>query len=133
MRQILKNVFLNSFSVFIVSVIFSGLKVKGGFDTYIIAGAILAFLSTILDPIVKFLTLPFNILTLGLLSFITTLVALFILTLVFPNIGVTSFTLHAFSFMGVQIKEIYVASFLSFIVISATMYFLNKIINWLFS
>ncbi len=133
MKQIVKLIFLYSFSLFISSLLFSGLGIKGGFEVYFYAAAILAVLNLLLDPLIKLITLPFNILTLGLLSFLTTLVSLFILTLVFRNVTVESFTFSGISFMGVEIKKVFVPGILSYVVISATIYFLNRIISWLFT
>lgn len=133
MKHLIRSTLINSLSLFIVSFAFSAITVKGGFSSYIIAGAILTILSVLFDPIVKILTLPFNILTMGLLSFLTTLVSLFTLTLFFQNVKVTNFIFHGFSFAGLEIREIFFSGFLSFVAISATIYFLNKLMDWLFS
>ena len=133
MKHILRGTFINSLSLFLVSIAFSGLVIKGGFPTYILAGAILTVFSILFDPIVKLITLPFNIITLGLLSFLTTLVSLFVLSLFFQNIKITDFVFRGFSFAGIEIREILFSGFLSFIAISATIYFLNKVIDWLFT
>ncbi len=132
MRHLVRNTLVNSLSLFIVSTVFSGLVVQGGIPTYILAGALLTLFSILFDPIVKLVTLPFNIITFGLLSFITTFVSLFTLTFFFHNIRVTNFIFHGFSFAGIEIREIFLSGFLSFIAISATIYFLNKVIDWLF-
>ena len=133
MRELIKKVAVNAVSLFLVSLLFSGLQITGVLVNYLIAGALLAIFSTILDPIVKAVTLPFNILTLGLLSFITTMVALFVLTIFYSNVTVNAFTFQGFSFLGLTIGHIAFSRLLSFVVISATIYFLNKFINWLFS
>jgi putative membrane protein len=132
MHEIAKKVVTNSLSLFLVSLLFSGLVVSGGFVNYVIAGALLALLSIIFDPFVKVVTLPFNILTLGLLSFLTILVALFVLTFFYPAIAVNEFTFSGFSFIGLSIGTIHFSRVLSFVVISATIYFSNRLIGWLF-
>lgn len=133
MRELFKKIALNSFSLFLVSLLFSGLTISGGFINFLIAGGLLALFSIILDPIVKVVTLPFNILTLGLLSFLTVLVALFALTIFYPNVAVNAFTFNGFSLLGLSIGKIAFSRFLSFVVISATIYFTNKLIAWVFS
>ena len=133
MRELARIIVTNSASLFLVSLLFSGLVIKGVFLNYVIAGALLAVFSVILDPIVKVVTLPFNILTLGLLSFLTILVALFVLTIFYSYVSVNAFTFSGFSFLGLTIGAIHFSRLLSFVVISATIYFSNKLINWLFS
>jgi hypothetical protein len=41
--------------------------------------------------------------------------------------------LQSFSFAGINVKDFVLSPFLSFISISATIYFLNRFVNWLFS
>lgn len=133
MHELARRISVNSLSLFLVSLLFSGLVIRGVFVNYIIAGALLAVFSVLLDPIIKALTLPFNILTLGLLSFLTILAALFLLTIFYPNVSVAAFTFPGFSFLGLTIGAIHFSRLLSFVVISATIYFSNRLINWLFS
>ena len=103
MRTLLSRIFTNSLSIFLVSLVFSGLSVSGGFINYVIAGALLSVLSIVLDPIIKAITLPFHILTLGLISFLTTLVALFIVTIFFKSVEVHAFIFPGFSSVGLTI------------------------------
>ena len=133
MRGLLARVFINSLSLFLVSLVFSGLVINGGYVNYIIAGALLTFFSSILDPFVKIITLPFRILTLGLISFATTTVSLFAVTLFFKNVVVHAFTFTGLSFWGLEIGTVQLSTLLSFVVISATIYFSNKLMDWLFA
>lgn len=132
MKTLLAKIAINTLSLFLVSLLFSGLRISGGFTNFLIAGALLTLFSTILDPIVKIVTLPFNLLTLGLLSFLTTLAALFVTTLFFSALSVHAFTFDGFSAFGISIGRIHFSSLLSLIVISATIYILNRALAYLF-
>src|SRR3990167_11291470 len=133
MRVIAKLIAINSLSIFLVSLFLPGLHVSGGFTSFIIGGVLLTIASTIIDPIIKIITLPFNILTLGFLSFLTTLAALFLITIFYGDIRVSAFTFEGFTFAGIVIQKIQLSYLLSFVVISATIYFLSALIEWLFS
>ena len=128
----LKSVLSYSLSIFLASIFFSGLKVDGGFASYVIIGLLLTIFSLFTDPIVKVITLPFNIITFGFLSFLTTFVSLFITTIFYKNLHVGSFVFAGGVFFGVHISRIYVSGLLSIVAFSATIYFLNKIISWIF-
>jgi putative membrane protein len=132
MRDIIRRTCLIALSLFLVSLYLPGLNVSGGFVSYVYAGVLIAILSTILDPFVKVITLPFNILTLGLLSFLTMLISLFILTLFYHNISISNFTFPSINLLGIHINDVSVTGILSYVVISATIYFLTKILSWLF-
>lgn len=131
MKQLLASIALNSLSIFLTSLLFSGLQVTGGITSFITAGLLLTLLIALLDPIVKIITLPFNIITLGLLSFLSTLAALFVLTFFYSSIKVYPFIFDGISFLGLTIKEMEFSLLLSFIVISATIYFVNKLLGFI--
>ncbi len=133
MHEILKNIAANSLSLFLVSLLFSGLVISGGFANYLFAGALITLFTALLDPVIKVLTLPFNILTLGLLSFLTVMAALFVLTIFYSSVSVNAFSFSGLSAVGLTTGAIQFSRFLSFVVISATIYFTNKAIMWLFS
>jgi len=133
MHEILKSIATNSLSLFLVSLLFSGLVISGGFTNYILAGALITLFAALLDPIIKVLTLPFNILTLGLLSFLTVMAALFVLTIFYSSVSVNAFSFSGLGTIGLTVGAVHLSRFLSFVVISATIYFTNKAILWLFS
>lgn len=133
MKAIARLIAINALSLFLVSLFLPGLQVTGGFTSFVIGGVLITIVSTILDPIIKIITLPFNIITLGFLSFLTTLSALFIITIFYGNIQILAFTFEGFTFTGVVIQKIQLSRLLSFVVISATIYFLGKFLDSLFS
>lgn len=133
MKQLIKGVLLDTLSLALVSFFLPGLKISGEYINYFYAGTILFVVSIVLGPFIKLITMPFNIMTFGLLSFLSTLASLFVLTSVFKNVQVESFTFNGISFLGLSVNRIFISGFLSFVVISATIYFLSVLIEWLFS
>ncbi len=132
MKEIIRRSAVNALSLFLVSLLFSGLIVRGGFSTYIYAGILLSILSIIIDPVVKIVTLPFNLLTLGLLSFLSTLVSLLVLTYFYHNIAIASFIFQGITFLGIHINRIYISGILSIVAVSATIYLLGRFLSWIF-
>ncbi len=132
MKAIVRRIFVYTLSLFLTSLLMPGLVITGGFVSFLYAGAILALISIIVDPIVKVVTLPFNLLTLGLLSFLTILVSLFILTIVDSHVAVIPFVFQGFSFFGATVKQINFSGFLPIVVISVTIYILNRAIDFIF-
>ncbi len=62
-----------------------------GFLTSIIAGACLGFINTLIKPILKLITLPINLLTLGLFSVVLNGLLFWALSAVVPGIIITTF------------------------------------------
>lgn len=60
----------NSLAFYVAFLLVPGFVIKGGFKEYLIAGVFLGLLNAIIRPVVKTVTLPIIILTLGLFVFI---------------------------------------------------------------
>ncbi len=132
MKAILRNVLLYAFSLYLTTLLFHGLVLHGGTKTLIIGGILLAIGFKILKPILSIISLPFNLLSLGLFSILITAFILFLITLIYPQIDVRPFTFSGISFWGIEIHKFYVSPLLSYVLISVTIYLITKAINWLF-
>ena len=132
MRSILRNILLYSFSLYLTQTLFGGLVLHGGLQTLLVGGLLLAIGFKILKPILSVISLPFNMLSLGLFSIFIIAFILFLITLLLPAIDVRPFTFNGISFLGVEIHKFYVSLLLSYCLISVTIYLITKAINWLF-
>jgi len=132
MKGIFRNILLYSFALYITQMLFEGLILHGGLNTLIVGGILLAIGFKIIKPILSIISLPFNLLSLGLFSIFITAFILFLITLIFPSIDVKPFTFYGISFWGIEIHKFYVSLLLSYCLISVTIYLITKVINWLF-
>jgi putative membrane protein len=112
--------------------IFSGLVLHGGLQTLIVGGILLTIGFKLLKPILSVISLPFNLLTLGLFSVVIIAFIIFLITLIYPPIEIRAFTFPGVVIWGVEIHKFYVTSLLSYILISVTIYLITKLIDWLF-
>src|SRR3989338_5484897 len=92
MKTILRNTATYGLGLFFLSLINEGLIIQGGFNTYVIGGLVLCLLFMIVKPILKILSLPLNLVTLGLFSFLTNTIILYLATILVPQIKISSFT-----------------------------------------
>jgi putative membrane protein len=78
MKSFLIKVAVNAVAIWVATLVVNGIDVGGGPDegvgstilTFIVIGAIFGLVNAVLKPIVKLLTLPLYILTLGLFTFV---------------------------------------------------------------
>lgn len=131
MRTITRSIIFYCFALYIVSETIKGLKVDGGFQTIVIGGAIFAFLSLVLKPVLRAIAFPLTILTLGLFSFVINAVILFLLTKIITKIHVMAFTLQKISLGGFKISSYHFNSIFAFIFISAIISLLVGVFSWL--
>lgn len=66
--KIFLNLLVNGLAVFVTAYILPGVKIDS-FLTALIVGVVLGVINTFLRPVLLLLTLPFNILTLGIFTF----------------------------------------------------------------
>lgn len=132
MKAILRNVLLFTFTLYVTEQMLQGLTVNGGWQTYLYGGIFLAIGFKILKPIITIISLPFQIITLGVFSIVIMALILFIITLIFPAISVNAFIFSGLSYGGIEIHKFYISQLLSYVVISATIYLTTKLIKWLF-
>ncbi len=79
---------VNALALIITSKIVPGIEVTS-ISVAIIAAIVIGLMNTFIKPILVILTLPINILTLGLFTFIINAVVLYLASLVVPGFGVS--------------------------------------------
>lgn len=109
-----------------------GLKISGGFTYLLIGGALLAIGFLIIKPVLSIIAIPLNVLTLGLFSFLTSAAVLFVITMFYPYIRVTNFRFPSITLFGATIHSFQASGVLSYVLISATIYFIARGLEWLF-
>jgi putative membrane protein len=110
---------------------FEGVKVNGGIEVYIAGGIALSVLFFLLKPILNVVTLPLNIITLGLFSFVTNAIILYLLTVFVSNISITAFKFGGLSAFGFVIPQIQINSFFAFIIASVSVTLIVGFLKWL--
>lgn len=132
MRGVIKNILLYAFALYITHLLFQGLIIHGDFKTFLIGGLLLAIGFKILKPVLSIISLPFNILSLGLFSIFIIAFIFFLITLVYPFIEIRPFLFPGISFWGLEIHPFKASLLLSYCIISATIYLLTKAVDWMF-
>ena|SRR5581483_10579585 len=132
MKKILRGIASYSVALYIASVLYTGLHVVGGLQTFILAGVLLAASYMILKPILSVISLPLNVLTLGIFSWILVTGLFFAMTKLNSNITVVPFSTYPLNLDHFHLPSFHLNAFLSYFVISATIYVLANAIEWIF-
>jgi len=132
MKGLLRLFAVATLSLYLTSLIFAGISVSGGMGSFLAAGLILTLAYLVLRPILTLVTLPLNIVTFGLFSIVTNMIILYFVDVIFAPLTISSFTVPQFSFLGITVSSFYASTLLSYLLISATIYAIQKAILWLF-
>lgn len=83
---------INGLAVFITALFLPGIELKERpYVTAVLVAAVLAVLNTIIRPILVILTLPINILTLGLFTFVINALIVMLVSAIVPGFLVANF------------------------------------------
>jgi putative membrane protein len=132
MKSLLRATIVNAISLFFVSQVLTGVKISGGFITYIFGGLALALLFYIVKPILNILSAPLNFVTLGFFSIFTNIIIFYFLTVFVSDIAISAFTFNGISFAGFIIPKIHLSTLFAFWAVSFLQSVFVSFISWLF-
>lgn len=131
MKGLIRNTTVNSLSLYFLALGLDGVKIEGGAFIYILGGLILSIMLVTIKPILNLISLPLNLITLGLFSFFINAIILYLLTVFLPNISITSFTFNGFSFAGFIVPKIYFNTLMAFVASASILSIIHSYFDWL--
>lgn len=89
-RRFLIKVLVSALAVWVADYLLAGFAVYGGWQGYIVAGLVLGALNTFIRPVLKLLTLPLIMLTLGFFTFVINAGILWFVSEALDRVEITS-------------------------------------------
>jgi len=96
-KTILKHFIINTVSLYLVSLVISGIVFAEGTYSVLLAGIVLTLTTIVIKPIINILLLPINLVTFGLFRWLGFAITLYLVTLIVPG-----FKLLDFAFKGIS-------------------------------
>ncbi|MBI2195761.1 MAG: phage holin family protein [Candidatus Levybacteria bacterium] len=131
MKSIIRNTFVYGLALFLLAQANNGVAIQGGFTTYLLGGLILSLLFMTLKPVLNILSLPLNLITLGLFSFLTNTIILYLATVFVPQIKISSFVFTGANFAGFIVPQVSFNTFFAFVVSAIFLSAAVGFIEWL--
>lgn len=131
MKILLRYFLINTVSLWIVTRIIPGLTYSGGIKSLFLGGLAFMAINFLLVPILKILFLPLNLLTLGLFSWITNVLALYALTTIVSDFQLTSYAFPGYHLSGFSIPAYEFSPFLVAIISSFLIGVITNFLHWL--
>ena len=97
-------------TVFLISYLFPGLIEVDNFVTALIVALVLAIINAFVRPVVLILTLPINLLTLGLFTFVINALMLMLTSAIVPDFRVQSFWTAMIASILISIVNAFISS-----------------------
>ncbi len=131
MKTILRAIFLNLITLYIVALFFPGLTITNQLTTYLWAALVWTLLNKIVKPIIKLLLLPINLITLGLFSWVVNVITLFLLKYLIKGVSIQAFTFAGFIYQGFVIPQMHISLLFVYILTSLVLSLVHSSLIWL--
>jgi uncharacterized membrane protein YvlD (DUF360 family) len=133
MHYLLQQVVISYIALYLTMALFpSGITINGGFFGILYASVLLVLGFVILRPVLNIFALPFNIATIGLFSIASTVVVIFLISVIDKDFGVHAFQFQGVSLPAINVPSFYLNIFLSYLVISVTIQLVHKLSMYIF-
>lgn len=131
MKTILRAIFLNLVTLYMVTLFFPGLSIEKKLATFLSAAVVWTLLNKVIKPIIKLLLLPINLITLGLFSWVINVFTLYLLSHIIDGVKINAFIFTGFSYQGFTIPQISFNIFLAYVLTSITLSLVHSGLIWL--
>lgn len=131
MKRIIRHYVINTVSLYLVSMLIEGIFLEKGLESLLLAGVGITLVSLIVKPIINLLLLPINLITFGLFRWVSSAIALYLVTLVVPGFKITRFFFAGLSTQWVEVPAISLNGILAFVAFSFIISILVSSLSWL--
>jgi len=116
--KLILRIIINAIAIWVTSLVLSGFSFEGNIVSLIVVGIIFGLVNAIIRPIVKLLTLPINVVTLGLFTLVINTLMLLLTVWLSGSVSLTGGFFENFltAFIGAIIISI-VSAILSWILV----------------
>lgn len=133
MKSILKIYITCTLSLYLASVAFGGIELSKGINSLLFAGVALSLFSLLVKPVINILLLPLNLITFGLFRWVSSVIALYLVTLVVPGFKILNFSFAGLSSRWIDIPAVNLNGILSVIAFSLVISIISSILHWIIS
>ena len=131
MKNIFRLYLIDTLALYAVTYIASGVVLAKGFETLLLAGVGLTVASVLARPIINLLLLPLNLVTFGLFRWVSSAIALYLVTLVVPGFSIVAFNFSGFVSKWIVIPQLSISGVLSYIAYSFVLSVMTSIVHWI--
>ena len=130
-RKAIKYFLINSVTIYLISLVVSGMTFEKGLTTVVLTGVALTVASLIIKPIINVLLLPINLVTFGLFRWVGYAITFYIVSLVVPGFKIVNFVFSGYSSYWISLPAIALNGFVAIIVLSFIISITSSILDWL--
>ncbi len=131
MKTLLRTVALYLLILYFLKTLIPGFSISGDFSVYLVGAFTMTVLFLIFKPILNFISLPMNMISLGLSSFFINALLIYLLTILIPHISLTAFTYERLDLGFVIIPKTTFNTFFAYLYTGFLVSCMDGCIKWL--
>lgn len=131
MKNLLRHYLIDLTALYLVSTLASGMVFASGIETILLAAAGLTIFSILAKPVINLLLLPINLITFGVFRWASSVVALYLVTMVVPGFEINSFAFSGLATKLVILPAINLQGVLAIVAYSFIISVFTSLIHWL--
>ncbi|MFC1710049.1 phage holin family protein [Patescibacteria group bacterium] len=132
MKKIIRFYVIDTFSLFLVNQIAGGLEFEQGYITLFLAGGALTLTSLLAKPVINLLLLPLNLVTFGVFRWVSSAIALYLVTLLVDGFKVVSFNFPGLATQWLDLPALNFNGFIAYIGFAFILSLASSILHWIF-
>jgi len=130
MKRILRHFIIEAAALYIVTRTASGMFFENGTSTFLLASGAITVATLFGKPVINILLLPLNLVTFGLFRWVSSAVALYIVTLVVDGFRIDHFAYSGLSNRWIDIPQMNFTGVLAFVAFSFLLSLVTSVFHW---
>lgn len=131
MKKIFRHFAIDTLTLYAVSLFTTGLVFEEGLITVLLAGAGLTVASLLARPVINLLLLPINLITFNLFKWVSSAIALYLVTLVVSGFKITHFYFAGMTSSLFTIPSLSLGGVLSYVAFAFIISLITSSIYWI--
>ncbi len=129
MKHLVRVFLFNMFGLWFTSQLLPPLVIVGNWQSLVTAGFVLSILMLTVQPLLKILFIPINIMTFGLLSWLINVIVLYLLTVFVSEVRIHAWLFPGITWSGFVIPSVAFSYTLSLIICALTVTFFTNLLH----
>lgn len=138
MKHLIRNILIAIISIYLLSIINGGFSYSGDYRTLLLAGFVMFFLDTIVEPVLNIIFIPINFITAGVFKWIIAVALFYALIYFVPAVHLSSWLFPGYILAIPRLPVFHIPSYNftfwpNLVLLSFTYNFVSGILKWLCS
>lgn len=131
-KKIARIFTVEAISLYVTTQLVEGVHFRGGVETFFWAVSALSITTYLIRPIINLLLLPLNLVTFGFFRWISSVLALYLVTLTVKGFYIDRFFFPGYVSYLLNIPQVDLNGFLALVAYSLSLLIISSILNWVF-